>query len=158
MKLGNHEKYKLCIKKSPCFISPVRKRMSGYYQGMGRPINHLLIHDKGKHLLEKKRKICISRNGTLYLRTYLILSLFLKYRWKNVDTTGCTICRNNIDPDSQPTNTTTKVSTRFEVKIISSINALYSINRVNLVVLRSSIYAFDHANRKTSKIFYPTVI
>ena len=157
MKLGKHYKYKLCIKKSPSFISPVRKRMSGFYLGMGRPINHLLINDKGKHLLRKMKNlyICI---WILYLSTYLILSLFLKYRWENMDTTGYKICRNNIDPDSQRTNTTTKVSTRFEVKIISNMNALYSINRVNLVALWSSIYAFDHANREIGKMFYPTVI
>ena len=128
MKPYKHAEYELRIKKFPCVISPVRKCMSEYYLGMGRPIDKLLINKKGKHLLEKWI-ISISCNGTLYVRIPRVThiwypSLYFIYRWKNVDTTGCTICRSNIDPDSQWTKTITKVSTCFEVKTLSYINAL----------------------------------
>ena len=133
IKLGKHDEYELCIEKSPCVVSPVRKRMSEYHLGFGRPIDKLLINNTGKHLLEKW-KLFISCNGTLYVRIPIITHIWyhnlLFIGERMFDITGCTICRNNIDPDSQRTNTTTKFSPSFEVKILSNINALYSINRV----------------------------
>ena len=80
MKLYKHDEYELWIKKFPCVVSPIHKRMSENYLGMGRPIDKLLINKTGITIVRKLKNLYILQQSSICTHsksyTYLILIIY----------------------------------------------------------------------------------